>query len=177
MHMNGSSSVIGIGPGQSLQQRDNYLANKYCGSLQRPNNSTSIQTNIHPNPHGASAKTLPHNPHLNRVNNQSQPNSMYSFNSSLVHPNTDQQPGVNTNTLVKNTSSSQTPTPPPPVVTVQQLPTSKSMATTFSGMGTHVWNCLKFLLKNAICNIMNVQMILGLMLWQGYRSDNYALEN
>ena len=132
MTMNGYSSIIGIGPGQSLQQRDNYLTGKYCGSLQRPNNSTPLQTNIHPNPHGPSAKTLPHNPNLNRFNNQSQPKSLYSFSSSP--PNTDQQLGVTKN----NSTSSQTPTPPPPVVTVQQLPTSKAMATTFAGMGTHV---------------------------------------
>ena len=58
--INGSSSVIGIGPGQSLQQRD-ISTNQYCGSLQRPNNNAAaplLQTNVHPNPNSLGGPNL-----------------------------------------------------------------------------------------------------------------------
>ena len=142
--INGSSSVIGIGPGQSLQQRD-LSTNQYGGSLQRPNNNAAIlQTNVHHNPNslqGPNVKTLPLNPHLNRFNNtQAQPNTMCSF-STTPYQQTINNNSVSSSNSVLNNSSSQTPTPPPaPAGTVQQLQNTSraAIASTFSGMGTHV---------------------------------------
>ena len=136
--MNGSSSVIGIGPGHSLQHRDNALTDNYCGSLQRPNNLSSARTNFYPTLQGTNAKTLPHNSQIiNHLNNQTQPQSMYSFHSPSLPPNIEEL-DANERNVVNVSTLSQTPTPLPPVGTVKQIPTSKAMATTFSGMGTHV---------------------------------------
>ena len=135
LNVNGSSSVIGIGPGQSLQQRDTPSNNRCFGSLQRPTNMSST---INQNSQETSANTLPLNQHLNRLNNLHHPNSvsLYSHNSPPTSCTTiQQQLAANTTNSLNNSSSSQTPTPPPPGVTGQQLPPSK---VTFSGMGTHV---------------------------------------
>ena len=133
---NGSSSIIGIGPGQSLQQRENPATNQYFGSLQRPNNNISLQTQVNSICQNSSTKTLPMNPHLNRFNNLNQPNGMIHSNNYTAIPLTPNQQGnLNKTISLNNSASSQTPTPPPPEMTVKQLPTSQS---TFSGMGTHV---------------------------------------
>lgn len=133
---NGSSSIIGIGPGQSLQQRENSATNQYFGSLQRPNNNVSLQTQVNSTCQNSSTKTLPMNPHLNRFHNLNQPNGMMHSNNYTAIPLTSNQQGnLNKTISLNNSASSQTPTPPPPEMTVKQLPTSQS---TFAGMGTHV---------------------------------------
>ena len=127
MNISGSSSIIGIGPGHSLQQVTNF------GTLNRPNSSYQSEMNSINKDSGANG--LPLNSHITRFNNQNQPNALYQIRPPTIPSVTDEQSCQNKSDSFNNSAASQTPSPPPPIVTVQHLPATK---TTFSGMGTHV---------------------------------------
>ena len=67
---NGSSSIIGIGPGQSLQHGDYCSTNKYGGSLNRPQNNINQAPKVISSFNEPSTNTLP----LNRISNAHQKN-------------------------------------------------------------------------------------------------------
>ena len=135
--INSSSSVIGIGPGQSLQQRsstdsysnDDYI--KHGGSLHIPNSNQSTHQTMSKQ-QVTSNVTLPHsNPHLSRFNNP-RGGSMYSFSAS-PSPSAADQHLESVGTGRNNSISSQTPS----AATTGGQP-SRTISATFSGMGTHV---------------------------------------
>ena len=129
---NGSSSIIGIGPGQSLQLGDHVSTSKCFASLNRPLDNKTQAPALNSNSHDQRINTMP----LNRINNVHPRNSIYQASTIPVYnedkPN-NQNPSL-------NQSLSQTP-PPPPMPPIQPLTASKS---NYSGMGTHVWNSFKF---------------------------------
>ena len=126
---NGSSSIIGIGPGHSLQQGDNFSANQYFGSLGRPLDNTTPTQKVNSSLHEQNINTMP----LNRINNIHQRNSIYQTNPT-VELKSNEEPQNTTMNASMNHSLSQTP-PPPPMPPIQPLASSKA---NFSGMGTHV---------------------------------------
>ena len=123
---NGSSSIIGIGPGQSLQQGDHVSTSKSFGSLNGTLDNKTQAPIASSTSHEQSINTMP----LNRINNAHPRNSIYQASTIPVYnedkPN-NQNPSL-------NQSLSQTP-PPPPMPPIQPLTASKS---NYSGMGTHV---------------------------------------
>ena len=126
---NGSSSIIGIGPGKSLHQGDYCSTNNYCGSLNRPQNNINQTPNVITSFNQPGTNTLP----LNRINNAHQKNGIHQKEPlACLGPGENVQNNAMNSSL--NHSLSQTPTPPP-MPPIQHLATSKA---NFSGMGTHV---------------------------------------
>ena len=132
---NGSSSIIGIGPGQSLQQGDHDSTNKSFGNLNGTLDNKTQAPTASSNSHEQSINSMP----LNRISNVHPRNSIYQASTTTPVYDDKNKPN-NQNNSSPNQSLSQTP-PPPPMPPIQSLTASKN---NYSGMGTHVWNSLKF---------------------------------
>ena len=83
---NGSSSIIGIGPGQSLQQGDHDSTNKSFGNLNGTLDNKTQAPTASSNSHEQSINSIP----LNRISNVHPRNSIYQASTTAPETGTRQ---------------------------------------------------------------------------------------